>query len=113
MTNETFIPATFGILSLAMAMQTAAEAYRSETILARTLNLSAPPDNFARCKALFDSYAPALQAEGLRSDRITLDFLLRAKPPQAMLDTLPADLPRKWLFNPCWRGWKEIESPVS
>lgn len=112
MTNENFTPATFGILSLALAMQNAAEAFRSESILARALKQPAPPDYLARCRVLFDSYAPALQADGLCRNRITFDFLLQAKPPQAMLDALPADLPRKWLFNP-WLGWKEIESAAS
>lgn len=112
MTNENYTPATFGILSLAMAIQLAAEAYRSESILARVLKLAAPLGDYARCKVLFDSYAPALQADGLRCDRVTFEFMLRKKPPEDMLEVVPAELPGKWLFNPR-RGWMEIESAAS
>lgn len=108
MTNENSIPATFGILCLALAIQHAGEAYRSESILARALKQPAPPTDYGRCRALFEIYAPALEADGLGGDRITFECLLREKPPQVMLDTLPGDLPQKWRFSPR-RGWEEVE----
>lgn len=63
-------------------------------------------------QVLFDTYAPALQADGLCSDRITFEFLLRAKAPAAMLEVKQTEFAGKWLFHPR-RGWKEIEATAA
>lgn len=104
--EEGYIPVTWGILSLAQAIQLAREAYIAEGILARDLNL-ALPDWVSRCEEMFDKYAPLLKADGLLQNKITFNTLLNAKPPEAMLKVLPEDIARTWLFNP-WRGWKEV-----
>lgn len=106
-TEEGYIPVTWGILGLALAIQAAREAYIAEGILARGLKKELP-DYFARCEQLFDQYAPLLKEDGLLQNKITFRTLMEAKVPEALLNVPQDEVAGRWLFNP-WRGWKAVE----
>lgn len=112
MDNEGYIPVTPAILSLALALQFAAEAYRAESILARNLKLPEPYDYLHRCEILFGQYAKSMAADGILQNRVTFRTMMEAAPPKEMLEVPYPELPRKWQFNPL-RGWRRVQVQLS
>ncbi|MBG6083199.1 hypothetical protein [Rubrivivax gelatinosus] len=100
------IPASGGLLSLVQVLRNAAVLYRSETILARAMNLPAPADYLARCEGLFyGQYGELAKQVGLSLNRNTIEAILLGELPDGVLNTAYRDLSQRWVFSPS-RGWR-------
>ena len=95
------LPASRPILALALALQTAHSLYEYETLLARDLDLPAPPPSRDRAaRRLAEEYAPALGRLGLPNNDETFHTLMALHVDNDIRHTTFDQLPVRYRFEP-------------